>query len=82
MKRIVLSSTFVVACLLGACSNEKDVICDVSWKAQDDTELGTGSIVYEALDDVDAGVEMCKEDQMTLAERPTDAVKFTCDCSS
>ena len=43
MKRILLSSTFVFACLLGACSNEDVVICDVVWSAQDDTELGVGA---------------------------------------
>jgi hypothetical protein len=81
MKRILLSSTFVFACLLGACSNEDVVICDVAWAAQDDTELGTGVIEY-AGDDVDAALEDCKADQMTHEERPDTAAKYTCNCST
>jgi hypothetical protein len=81
MKRFVLSSTFVLAGLLGACSNEKIVICDVVWSAQDDSELGSGMIEYDG-DDVDAALDDCKEDQMTHEERPDAAVKYTCNCSS
>ncbi|PRQ01137.1 hypothetical protein [Enhygromyxa salina] len=82
MKHIIWSSTFLIACLLGACSSEKDVTCDVTWKAQDDSELGRGEIVYEGLDDVDAGLEMCKEDEMDHEDRPTDSVSFACSCST
>lgn len=81
MKRILLSSTFVFACLLGACSNEDVVTCDVIWSAQDDTELGTGVLEYDG-DDVDAALASCKEDQMTHEERPGTAAKYTCNCST
>jgi hypothetical protein len=64
------------------CSSEKDVSCEVTWKAADDTELGRGDITYEALDDVDAGLDMCKEDQMDHADRPSDAVSYACNCST
>lgn len=80
MKRIILSSTFLFACLLGACSTEKDVICDVVWSDQDNTELGTGTITYEALDDVDAGLDMCEADQETHDDRPADTAFYTCNC--
>jgi len=82
MKHIILSSTFLFACLLGACSSEKDVSCEVVWKAQDETELGRGDIVYEALDDVQAGLDMCKEDQMDHADRPVDTSSYACNCST
>jgi hypothetical protein len=82
MKHIILSSTFLFACLLGACSSEKDVSCEVVWKAADDSELGRGDIVYEALDDLDAGLDMCKEDQMDLDGRPADTASFACNCST
>jgi hypothetical protein len=81
MKRIVLSSTFVLAGLLGACSNEDIVVCDVVWSAQDDSEVGTGVLEY-AGDDVDAALEDCKVDQMTHEERPTTAVSYTCNCAT
>jgi hypothetical protein len=81
MKRIVLSSTFVFACLLGACTNEEVVICDVVWSAQDDSEVGTGVLEYDG-DDVDAALEDCKADQMTHEERPSTAVSYTCNCST
>lgn len=82
MKHIILSSTFLFACLLGACSSEKDVSCEITWKAQDDTELGRGDIVYEALDDVQAGLDMCKEDEMDHEERPVDTASYACNCST
>jgi hypothetical protein len=82
MKHIILSSTFLFACLLGACSSEKDVMCEVVWKAQDDTEISRGDIVYEGLDDVQAGLDSCKEDQMDHEDRPTDAASYTCNCST
>jgi hypothetical protein len=81
MKRILLSSTFVFACLLGACSNEDIVVCEVAWSAQDDTELGTGTIEY-AGDDVDVALADCQVDQETHEERPSAAVKYTCNCST
>lgn len=80
MKRIILSSTFLIACLLGACSTEKDVICDVTWSDQSDTEVGVATITYEALDDVDSGLDMCKMDQETHDERPAEAAGYNCNC--
>jgi hypothetical protein len=80
MKRIILSSTFLFACLLGACSSEKDVICEVTWSDQADNELGMATITYEALDDVDLGLEMCETDQETLDERPVDTANYYCNC--
>lgn len=82
MKRIALSATFLISCMLGACSTERDVICDVTWSTDDDTEVGSTSIVYDALDDVNAGLDMCETDQETHEERPTDAVKYMCNCST
>jgi hypothetical protein len=82
MKRIILSSTFLIACLLGACTNERDVMCDVVWTDQAGEEVGTASFDYPALDDADAGVEMCGEDQETDERRPADAVAYQCNCST
>lgn len=82
MKRIILSLSFAFACLLGACSSEADVSCDVVWSDADGNELGTGTIVYEALDDAQAGVDMCKEDQVDEPDRPADTAMFTCNCST
>lgn len=82
MKHILLSSTFLFACLLGACSSEEAVSCEVVWKAQDDTELGRGDIVYEGQDDVQTALDDCKQDQMDHEDRPTDAVSYSCNCST
>ena len=82
MKRITLLSSFVFALVLGACSGPADVTCDVVWSDADDNELGTGTITYEELDDVDAAVEMCKEDQADEADRPDGTMKFACSCST
>jgi len=84
MKRIALSAGFLLSCLLGAgaCSNERDVICDVVWSDNADNELGTATITYEALDDVDAGLEECKMDEDSHPDRPDDAVKYSCDCAT
>lgn len=82
MKRTVLSAAFLFSCLLGACSSEKDVTCDVMWSASDDTELGSATIVYEGLDDVDMGLEMCQEEQEDHGDRPADTMKYSCDCST
>lgn len=81
MKRFVLSSTFVLAALLGACANEKVVICDVVWSDANDAEVGTGVLEYDG-DDVDAALADCMEDQMDHAERPDTAVQYTCNCST
>lgn len=80
MKRILLSSTFAFTCLLGACSGEDVVVCEVVWSAED-TEIGSGVIEYDG-DDVDAALEACKEDQMTHEERPDMAAQYTCNCST
>ena len=82
MKRIALTAGFLISCLLGACSTERDVICDVVWSANDDTELGTATIVYESLDDVDVGLSNCEEDQDSHEDRPDAAVKYTCNCQT
>ncbi len=82
MKRILLSATFLLSCALGACASEGAVTCDVKWSANDDTELGTATIVYEGLDDVNEGLDLCESDQETHEERPGTAVKYTCDCST
>lgn len=82
MKRIVLSSTFLIACLLGACSNEVEVVCDVEWSTADDMQLGTGTIIYQDTSDVDGALEDCKRDQETDDQRPANAAKFTCNCSN
>jgi hypothetical protein len=80
MQRIVLSSTFVFACLLGACTNEKVVVCEVVWSAED-TDIGSAVIEYDG-DDVDAALEDCKVDQETHEERPEMAATYTCNCST
>lgn len=82
MKRIILLSSFAVACVLGACSSAADVTCDVVWQDADENPLGMGTIVYEELDDVDMGVDMCKEDQADEADRPADTQRFVCNCST
>ena len=82
MKRIILLSSFALACVLGACSSAADVTCDIIWSDADDNELGRGTIVYEELDDVDAGVDMCKEDQADEADRPSGTMKYTCNCAT
>lgn len=82
MKRIILSSTFLFACLLGACQSERDVVCDVTWTDQSNGEVGMATFVYAELDDVNAGVDMCGEDQATDDQRPAEAVAYSCDCST
>ena len=82
MQRIILSATFLITFALGACSNERDVICDVSWQDADMSEIGTTQLVYDSLDDVNLGLEMCETDQETDDARPTDTVFYSCDCST
>ena len=83
MKHIILSFTFLAACLIGgACTSERDVTCDVIWSDGNDTELGRATIVYEGLDDVDMGLDMCLEEQADHPDRPTDATAHNCDCST
>jgi hypothetical protein len=81
MKRITLFLSFSFACLLGACASEKDVTCEVVWSANDQ-ELGRATIVYEGLDDVDAGLDACLEDQADHQSRPMDATMHACNCST
>ncbi len=82
MKRIVLSSSFVLACVFGAaCSSEADVTCELVWSAND-AEVGRTTIVYAELDDVDAGVEMCLEEQAEHPDRPAEATMHQCDCET
>jgi hypothetical protein len=81
MQRFVLSLSFVFAALLGACSNEKVVVCDIVWSDANDMQVGTGVLEYDS-DDVDAALEDCKEDQMDHEERPEAAVQYSCNCSN
>lgn len=82
MKRITLLFSFAFACLAGAaCSSEADVTCEVIW-SDNDMEVGRATIVYDSLDDVDAGLEMCLEEQADHAERPAAATMHNCNCST
>lgn len=81
MKRISLALSFALAVCAGACASESDVTCDVVWTV-DDQEVGQTTFVYEALDDVDLGVDMCKEDQAEHEERPAETNGFHCNCST
>lgn len=79
MRRIALTFALGFGLLLGACATEKDVVCDVIW-TQDGAEVGTATLVYDSLDDVDAGLEMCEVDQGTDDRRPAEANGYTCNC--
>lgn len=81
MKRISLFLSFVFACSLGACASDSSVTCDVVW-SDDNTEVGTATLVYEALDDVDLALEYCKQDQADHEQRPAEAKFHACSCST
>ena len=83
MKRITLFLSFSFACVLGAvaCADDPAVSCTVIWSAND-MEVGRGTIVYDGIDDVDAALEMCLEDQADHEERPAEATMHNCNCSS
>ncbi|MCA9681302.1 MAG: hypothetical protein KC457_03835 [Myxococcales bacterium] len=80
--RITLVFSFALAMVAGACAGEKDVSCEVVWSDAGDMELGRATIVYESLDDVDAGLDMCRDDQTDHPDRPADTVKYACNCST
>lgn len=82
MKRITLFLSFSFACVLGsACADEPAVTCEVVWSAND-AEVGRATIVYEGIDDVDAGLQLCLEDQVDHEERPAEATMHNCNCSN
>ncbi|HLT34706.1 MAG TPA: hypothetical protein VK034_00440 [Enhygromyxa sp.] len=83
MKRITLFLSFSFACVLGsmACADDPAVSCDVVWSANS-MEVGRATIVYDGIDDVDAALEMCLEDQATHESRPDTAMMHNCNCSN
>lgn len=82
IQRLSLVLSFALAAIAGACSSEKDVSCEVVWSDAADAELGRATIVYESLDDVDAGLDMCRDDQTDHPDRPADTASYTCNCST
>lgn len=82
MKRIVLLSSFAFACVFGvACAEDPSVTCDVTWSAND-MEVGSTTIAYDGIDNVDTALAMCFEDQADHEDRPADASMYNCDCST
>jgi hypothetical protein len=83
MQRITLFLSFSFACVLGAvaCADDHAVTCDVVWSANG-MEVGSATIVYDGIDDVDAALEMCLEDQADHADRPAEATMHNCNCSN
>jgi hypothetical protein len=78
---LALALAFSFATLLGACASDSDITCDVVW-SKDEVQLGTGTIVYDTIDDIDAALDACYEDQATHEQRPSDATKYACSCSN
>jgi len=78
---ITLSFVFSFAALLGACASEPDISCDVVW-SHDEVEMGNATIVYETIDNVNAALDACYEDQADHPDRPADATKYACSCSN
>lgn len=83
MQRITLFLSFSFACVLGAvaCADDPAVTCDVVWSANG-MEVGSATIVYDGIDDVDAALEMCLEDQASHEDRPAEATMHNCNCSN
>jgi hypothetical protein len=82
MKRITWFLSFSFACVLGAaCAEDPSVICDVVWSANG-MEVGSGTITYDNLENVDAAVDMCLEDQADHEDRPAEATNYNCNCST
>lgn len=82
MKRILLSLSFVSASLLSvACAEDSGVTCDVVW-SNNGAEVGTTTIVYDNLDNVDDGLASCLVDQADHPDRPDSATMHACNCST
>jgi hypothetical protein len=82
MKRITWFISFSFACVLGAaCADDPAVTCEVVWSAND-MEVGRGTITYDGMDDLDAALELCLEDQADHDDRPAEAMMHVCNCST
>jgi hypothetical protein len=82
MNRIISLFSFSIACVLGAaCAEESAVICEVVWSAND-MEVGRATITYDGMEDVDAALDLCFEDQADHEERPDAATMHNCSCSN
>jgi hypothetical protein len=82
MKRITLSLSFVSACLLSAaCAEDPAVTCEVVWTSNG-AEVGSATLVYDGLDDVDEGLANCLVDQADDPARPAEATMHECNCST
>lgn len=83
MQRLFSFLCFSFACVLGAtaCADDPAVTCEVVWSANG-MEVGSATIVYDGIDDVDAALDMCFADQADHEDRPAEATMHNCSCKN
>lgn len=83
MTRTFLALSFALsAAFVGCADGPLDYDCTVTW-FDGDTEVGSVELdTMRDIEDPDVAVTQCGDEQGTHPDRPLEATRYECDCSS